>query len=75
MPKKKEAVNHPDHYNENPSGVEAIAVIRHMSFNVGNAMKYLWRAGRKDAKKEVEDLKKAVWYIQDEIKLLEGEFD
>lgn len=73
--KKKEAVNHPDHYNENPSGVECIEVARHMNFNKGNALKYVWRAGEKDPKKEIEDLKKAIWYLEDEVKLLEGEFD
>lgn len=62
-------VNRPKHYNMHPSGVECIQVTRHMNFNIGNAIKYLWRAGKKDA--EIQDLKKAVWYIQDEIKRLE----
>lgn len=66
----KEAVNHPDHYNDNPSGVECIDVVEHMSFNVGNAMKYLWRADHKG--KTVEDLRKARWYIDREIKRLES---
>lgn len=58
-------VNHPKHYCSHPSGVEAIEVTQHYNFCVGNALKYLWRAGLKgDA---VEDLKKAVWYIQREI--------
>jgi hypothetical protein len=58
-------VDHPPHYNANPSGVECIDVAEHMSFNVGNALKYLWRADHKgDA---VEDLKKAAWYINREI--------
>ena len=62
------AVDHPDHYNGNPSSVECIDVVEHMSFNVGNAMKYLWRAGSKgDA---VEDLKKARWYVEREIERL-----
>ncbi len=61
----KEKVNHPNHYNANPSGVEAIDVIEHMSFNVGNAVKYLWRADEKD--NPIEDLKKAAWYINREI--------
>jgi hypothetical protein len=59
-------VNHPKHYTSHPSGVECIEVTRHMGFNLGNAMKYIWRADLKgDA---IEDLQKAVWYIQDEIR-------
>jgi hypothetical protein len=65
-------VKHPKHYTSHPSGVEAIEVTRHMNFNLGNAMKYLWRAGLKDPSKTIEDLQKAVFYIQDEIKRLEG---
>lgn len=61
----KEAIDHPEHYNSNPSGIEAIDVIEHMSFNVGSAMKYLWRADFKG--KRIEDLKKAAWYIEREI--------
>lgn len=67
--KTHDAVNHPKHYNAHPSGIECIDVVRHFCFNVGNAIKYLWRAGLKgDA---IEDLKKARWYIDDEINLRE----
>ena len=72
-----DSVNHPKHYTSDPSGVECITITRHRNFNVGNAIKYLWRAGLKhdadksDKQKEIEDLKKAVWYIQDEINRLE----
>lgn len=66
-----EMVNHPGHYNSNPSGVECIDVVEHMSFNVGNAMKYLWRADFKD--KPIEDLRKAIWYIEREIARRERE--
>lgn len=59
------AVNHPRHYNAHPSGIECIDVVEHMSFNVGNAVKYLWRADEKGA--ALQDLKKAAWYIQREI--------
>jgi hypothetical protein len=59
------AINHPRHYNAHPSGVECIAVVEHMSFNVGNAIKYLWRADEKGA--PLQDLRKAVWYITREI--------
>ena len=59
-------VNHPSHYTEHPSGIECIEVTEHLSFCVGNAIKYLWRADLKhdDA---IEDLKKAAWYINREI--------
>ena len=60
-----DAVNHPKHYNSHPSGVECIDVVEHMGFNLGNAVKYIWRADLKaDA---VEDLKKARWYIEREL--------
>jgi hypothetical protein len=62
-------INHPDHYTKHPSGVECIQVTEHFNFNVGNAIKYLWRAGLKgDA---IEDLKKAAWYVAREIARLE----
>lgn len=60
------AVDHPKHYNEHPSGIECIQVVRHFNFCIGNAIKYLWRAGLKND--DIEDLKKARWYIDDEIK-------
>lgn len=56
-------VNHPRHYNMHPSGVECIDVVEHMSFNIGNAVKYLWRHNDKNG---LEDLDKAIWYIQRE---------
>jgi len=71
-PVKYDQVNNPQHYTTHPSGVECIQVTRHMNFNRGNAMKYIWRAGEKDKDKEIQDLEKAVWYLQDEIKLLKG---
>jgi len=58
-------VNHPDHYTQHPSGVECIQIAEHMNFCVGNAMKYLWRAGLKFD--DIEDLKKSAWYINREI--------
>lgn len=67
-----DAVEHPSHYTSDPSGVECIAITRHRNFNVGNAFKYLWRAGLKDDAKQVEDLRKAIWYINDEIERLSG---
>ena len=68
-------VNHPVHYTSDPSGVEAIQITRHRNFNVGNAFKYLWRAGLKNEDTHIEDLKKAIFYIQDEINRLEGKYD
>lgn len=65
-------VNHPPHYTSHPSGIECIEVTRHHNFNIGNAIKYLWRQGLKDQAPAAQDLKKAVWYIQDEIKRLEN---
>lgn len=64
-------VNHPEHYTSDPSGIECIEITRHRNFNIGNAIKYLWRAGLKDDTKQIEDLKKAAWYINDEINRLE----
>ena len=58
-------VNHPKHYTEHPSGVECIEITEHMNFCVGNAIKYLWRAGLKG--EQIEDLRKARWYIDREI--------
>lgn len=57
-------VNHPKHYNSHPSGIECIKITEHMNFNIGNAVKYLWRA---DMKNGLEDLKKAAWYLAREI--------
>lgn len=91
-----DAVNHPAHYTSDPSGVECIQITRHRNFNIGNAIKYLWRAGLKggnanfvliedtekrtltrkplagESESEIQDLNKAIWYIQDEIKRLGG---
>jgi hypothetical protein len=60
----------PDHYRNHPSKVECIQITEHMNFCLGNAIKYLWRAGEKgDA---IEDLLKARWYVDREIQRLEG---
>lgn len=66
----REMVDHPAHYNAHPSGVECIDIIEHMTFNVGAAVKHLWRAGLKGS--ALEDLRKAAWYLQREIKRLDG---
>ena len=76
--KEHNAVNHPKHYTSHPSGVECIEITRHYTFDIGNAIKYLWRAGLKkeqglsDIEKEIEDCKKAIWYINDHIKYLKN---
>lgn len=64
-------VNHPTHYTSHPSKIECIQITRHMNFNRGNAIKYIWRAGEKNKRTEIEDLKKAAFYINDEIRRLE----
>ncbi len=68
--KTHDPVNHPKHYTGHPSGVECIQVTEHMNFCRGNAVKYIWRAG--DKGNEIEDLEKAVWYLQREIARLKG---
>lgn len=60
-------VNHPRHYNIHPGGIECIEVVRHFNFNLGNVIKYLWRAGLKPGASQLEDLNKALWYLKDEI--------
>ena len=60
-------VNHPPHYGSHPSGVECITIVEHMNFNVGNVIKYVWRAGLKPGVDAIEDLKKARWYLEREI--------
>lgn len=67
-------VEHPSYYNQHPSGIECIDIVRYYNFNVGNIIKYLWRCGLKheqgisDKAKALEDLKKARFYLDDEIK-------
>lgn len=75
---EEEKVDHPSHYQGN---IECIEVVRNMPFWKGNVIKYLWRAGTKEERgksnveKEIEDLQKAVWYINDRIKQLNNEKD
>lgn len=66
---------HPKHYNTHPSGVECITIIQEFPFNIGTAMKHLWRAGLKEGNPVNKDLEKAIEYIQFEIKRLGGEFE
>ena len=79
--KSNEKVEHPIHYSylKKLCGIEVIDITRHMDFDLGNAIKYILRAGHKTEEgydnkaKTIEDLKKAVWYINDKIKTLEDE--
>ena len=64
-------VNHPKHYRSHPSGIEAIQITEHENFCIGSVFKYLLR--RKYKGKELQDLKKARWYLDKEIERLEGE--
>ena len=69
-------VEHPTHYTSHPSKIECITITQHYNFCIGNAMKYLWRAGIKKeegltpVEKEIEDCKKAIWYINKHIESL-----
>jgi hypothetical protein len=69
-------VDHPRHYNSHPArcvcgaGIECIQIVEHMTFNLGNAVKYLWRHDSKG--NPLEDLRKAIWYVQREITRLEA---
>lgn len=60
----------PAHYRSHPSGVECITVTEHLGFCLGNAVKYIWRAGERD-ERTIEDLRKARWYLDREIARLE----
>ena len=69
--KPADPVNHPPHYTGHPSGVECIQIVEHFNFNIGNAIKYLWRCDGKG--KSLQDLKKARWYVDREIERREKE--
>lgn len=64
-----EKVNHPSHYNH-IAGIECIDVVEHMPFNLANAVKYIWRCEHKENK--IEDLRKAIWYLNREISRTEN---
>lgn len=71
MARVHDPVNNPAHYTSDPSGIECIQITQHRNFTIGNAIKYLWRAGLKEDAK-IQDLRKAIWYIECEIKRLES---
>lgn len=76
-------INHPSHYTwiKDKVGIEVIDITRHLDFDLGNAIKYILRAGKKPINKSnsnlnvaaIQDLKKAIWYINDKIKMIENE--
>lgn len=74
----EDKVNHPSHYYwlKELCGIEVIDITRHLDFDLGNAIKYILRSGKKteqgydNIEKEIEDLQKAIFYINDKIKLL-----
>lgn len=74
-------VEHPSHYTwlKEKCGIEVIDITRHLDFDLGNAIKYILRSGHKtelgytEMQKQIEDLKKAAFYINDKIKVLENE--
>jgi hypothetical protein len=70
----KEMVSHPQHYGGEDNIYEAIKVIDawELGFSLGNTVKYISRAGKKNQNKELEDLKKALWYLNHHIKTLEN---
>ena len=84
--KEYDHVNHPPHYNWliDKCGIEVIDIARHLDFDLSNAIKYILRAGKKPIiskenininKAAIQDLQKAIWYINDKIKMLENEID
>ena len=81
IPIKEDRVNHPSHYTwlKKLCGIEVIDITRHMNFNLGNVIKYVLRSGHKseegmsDKQKRIEDLKKAVFYLNDEINRIEND--
>lgn len=80
---KNDRVNHPSHYTwlKEKCGVEVIDITRHMDFDLGNVIKYVLRCGHKseqgmsDLEKEIEDLEKAKFYLEDKIKILRNSYE
>ena len=70
LDREDEIIERPKHYTEHPSGIECITITEHMPFCLGNVIKYVWRAGLKGDR--LEDLKKARWYLDREIKRIEN---
>lgn len=64
-------IDQPSHYTQHPAGIICIDVVEHFNFNLGNAIKYIWRCGLKDGESPIDDLKKAIWYLNREVQRLE----
>lgn len=73
VPVLNDPVNHPTHYTKGKIEVADFIADQKLNFDRGNAVKYVCRAGSKDPDKEIQDLEKAIWYINHEIKMLKGE--
>ena len=73
MENNKEQVNHPDHYGGKNNEYEAIKVIDAwgLGFSLGNTIKYIIREGKKGKDKELQDLRKGLWYLEHHIEQLE----
>lgn len=71
--KKEDVVNHPNHYTDGKIEVIEFIEDKKLNFHRGNAVKYIARAGKKYKDKEIEDLQKAIWYLEREIKRLAAE--
>lgn len=69
------SIDHPSHYGGKENPFEAVKVIEHLQldFHLGNTLKYIFRAGKKDPQRELEDLEKALWYLGRKIDLLRSE--
>lgn len=65
-----DTINHPSHYTDGKIEVIEFIEDKNLNYHKGNAIKYICRAGKKDPSKEIEDLQKAIWYINREIKNL-----
>ena len=68
----KDKIN-PNHYKSHPSGIETIVVTEHFNFNLGNSIKYIWRAGLKENEIASVDLRKALWYLNRELQRIDNE--
>lgn len=75
VPVTDDPVNHPSHYTKGKIEVADFIADQKLNFDRGNAVKYVCRAGSKDPSKEIQDLEKAIWYINHEIKMLKGEVE
>lgn len=69
---KSDVVSHPKHYNQGKIEVIEFIEDKKLNYHRGNAIKYISRAGIKNKDKEIEDLRKAIWYLQREIATIEA---